>query len=439
VRVLWVGDAVAKTGFAKVTHAMVPRLIAAGWDVHVLGSNYPGDPHPFPYPIWPARSGGDAWGVGRVEALAKKLQPDVVVVQGDPWNVREFLIPLHGLCPVVGYMPLDSQNVPACRDLNGRPGKEGYDGLAHAVWYTEFARAEAHTEWSGYTGSSAVVGLGIDASQFRARPRAEALAKLGLTSLPAHAFIVGNVNRNMARKRLDLTIFAFARWWEQAGKPAHAYLYLHASQLDTGPNLLQLAKRVGLTGRVIITNKTMRPGEGIPELDMTAVYSLFDVQVSTTQGEGWGLTTMEGMACGVPQIVPAYSALAEWPTGAVQHVEAAIPTVTVRGVNTIGMAPDVADVADALQAFYADPGLRLAYGRLGRGRVTEARFDWDGLGRALAAELQGVVTRGPRADPPAATVPADAEAERAPDPEVPIAPPQAVRSKTGLVELARSR
>lgn len=453
-RFLWIGDAVAKTGFAQVTHNLVPRLIAAGWQGAVCGINHNGDPHRYPYPIYRADLGGDPWGLGRAEELHAKVKPDVVIINNDPWNVREFLPLLRGKCPVVGYMPIDSPNVPAVKDLNPGPAQ---DGLALAIWYTAFGRDEAIA--CGYEGPNAVVPHGVDADLYTPRPRAACLEALGLGGkIPIDAFVVGNVNRNSARKRLDLTVLYFAAWWEQAGKPEDAFLYLHTSNLDSGPNLLQLAVRCGLRGRVILTNRMMRPGEGISEATMPFVYSLFDVQVTTTQGEGWGLTTHEGMACGVPQIVPEYAALGEWPAHAVTFVPATLPYVNGHGVNSIGCAPDAGAFVDALELLYTDRPFRLEMAERARARAADPLYHWDAVAAlfdghlrgalrapAVDTEAAGVVAGEPHADSlpehpadPAGHETAGAAAARDPSP-APGGDARTARTKTGPVAVARSR
>lgn len=453
-RFLWIGDAVAKTGFAQVTHNLVPRLIAAGWQGAVLGINHNGDPHRYPYPIYRADLGGDPWGLGRAEELYAKVKPDVVIINNDPWNVREFLPLLRGKCPVVGYMPIDSPNVPSVKDLNAG---DRQDGLALAIWYTAFGRDEAVA--SGYEGPSAIVPHGVDADLYTPRPRAVCLEALGLGGkIPIDAFVVGNVNRNSARKRLDLTVIYFAAWWERAGKPEDAYLYLHTSNLDSGPNLLQLAVRCGLRGRVILTNRNMRPGEGIAESTMPFVYSLFDVQVTTTQGEGWGLTTHEGMACGVPQIVPEYAALGEWPAHAVTFVPATLPYVNGHGVNSIGCAPDAAAFVDALDLLYTDRPLRLEMAERARARAADPLYHWDAVAALFDAHVIGAI-QAPAVETGALGVVAGGEPhadplpEHAADPardETAVAGAAAVdatangdarsaRTKTGPVAIARRR
>jgi hypothetical protein len=70
-------------------------------------------------------------------------------------------------------------------------------------------------------------------------------------------------------------------------------LYLHVCPTgDVGYAIDQLAKYYNLKGRVIL----VQPGvyHGSSEDEMVLTYRAATVGISTTQGEGWGLTTMEG-------------------------------------------------------------------------------------------------------------------------------------------------
>ena len=120
-----------------------------------------------------------------------------------------------------------------------------------------------------------------------------------ILGLPQKSFIVGNVNRNQPRKRLDLSIGYFAKW--QQVEDADAYLLLHCALNDVGWDLMSLAKHYGVSQRVIFTG-CERLEDMMPQSRLKVIYSALDVQISTSDGGGWGLTTMEGMACGVHQI-----------------------------------------------------------------------------------------------------------------------------------------
>jgi hypothetical protein len=59
-RFLWVGDAVAPTGFSRVTHALCDRLRDA-FDIVIYGLNFRGALHPHNYTILKAASATDLY------------------------------------------------------------------------------------------------------------------------------------------------------------------------------------------------------------------------------------------------------------------------------------------------------------------------------------------------------------------------------------------
>src|SRR5678815_6031688 len=89
----------------------------------------------------------------------------------------------------------------------------------------------------GWTGPTAVVGYGIDVSQYGGVTPLEARQALALPEKYWHATIIGNVNRNAPRKRIDLTIEAFAKLRQK-----DTYLLLHMDPVDAwGWDVLDLA------------------------------------------------------------------------------------------------------------------------------------------------------------------------------------------------------
>ena len=73
-RLFWVGDAVASTGFARATHKICD-VLRETYEVHVLGINYHGDPHPYPYTIYPAWVPfGDAMGQRRMRGMGADIR-----------------------------------------------------------------------------------------------------------------------------------------------------------------------------------------------------------------------------------------------------------------------------------------------------------------------------------------------------------------------------
>jgi len=385
-RLLWAGDSpTAPTGFARVTENVLARL-RPDWAVGVIGINYSGDPHKLPYPIYPASLGGDMYGLGRFEEIVAGVSPDVVLILNDPWIVAGFM-QFKTDVPLVAYMPVDAPNQPleAMAVLNK---------LTKAVFYTQFGLDEARK--AGYTGPAEIVPHGVDAQMYRPLERGEALAALGLDEkLPDDVFIVGNVNRNQQRKRLDLTMMLFARWVEQHEIPANVRLLLHCARRDIGWDLVSLARYLGIKERLIFSNPAETSMSGLPEDVMPYVYNAIDVQVSTTMGEGWGLTTHEGMACGVPQLVPDWAALGEWPRGAVRYAPVGARQAHENMLTTIGGIVDQDAFIGEMDALYRDADLRREYGRLALARATEPRFSWDSVAARFDTLLREVAAQAP--------------------------------------------
>ncbi len=375
-RLLWIGDAVVPTGFATVTHAVLGHL-CHDWQVVVSGVNYDGTAHAFPYQVIPALQGEDMWGLDRFQELCAEYRPVVVVINNDPWNVAKFVRLAPAGVKVVGYMPVDGGNQdPADMRTLSR--------LHAAVWYTRFGHGEAVK--AGFQGAQHIIPHGIDIQQFHPMARDEARRILDL-NVPKNAFIVGNLNRNQPRKRLDLTIQIFAAWIKRH-HVANAFLLLHCAQKDTGWDLRRVAAFHGVADRLLLTGvENIRDLQSSRHLQL--IYNSLDVQMTTTMGEGWGLTTMEGMACGVPQIAPDSSALGEWALPAVK-----VPcsrTLMHAEINTTGMLVDEAPFVDALHSLYGDKARRQKLSTAGLALVRQDEFRW----KNVACRFQQILASKP--------------------------------------------
>lgn len=377
-RLLWIGDALVPTGFATVTHAVLNDL-RHDWEVIVSGVNYDGAPHDLPYHVMPAWQGGDMWGINRFQHLCAEFAPAAVVINNDWWNVAKFAKIAPAGVPIIGYMPVDGGNLdPASmRELNR---------IHAAVWYTNYGFREAKK--AGFAGRRHVIPHGIDGSVFEPMNRGEARHLLDL-NVPRDSFIVGNLNRNQPRKRLDLTVHIFADWIRQH-RVSDAYLLLHCANKDTGWDLTRVASFHGVADRLILTGS-----DDIRDLQdarhLRLIYNSLDVQVSTTLGEGWGLTTMEGMACGIPQIVPDSSALAEWAAPAVK-----IPCSRLLmnpEINTIGALVDHGPFVDALQSLYRNAELRARLAEQGVAHARRTGFRWENVAARFSALLASALRK----------------------------------------------
>lgn len=375
---MWIGDAGCGSGFGKATHHILPLF--KDFNVSALGVNYRGDPHSEPYPIYPAWIGGDALGLRRLKELVPKIRPDLVVIQSNPWNVPLYMDMLRQamagqpLPRTVGIVAVEGKN---CRGHQ-------LNLLDRAIFWNEFSRREATN--GGMRIPSGVVPLGVDLETFKPGDKAAAREKLGLGSVPKDAFIVCNVNRNQNRKRLDLSIMYFAEWVKQKGI-RDAYLYLHvlpgsSSRCDCD----QLAAYCGIQDRLILAE----PKDiflGAPIEYVVATYQAADVQITTTLGEGHGLTTMEGMACRTAQIAGDYAAIGEWGKDAALLVDCPEEGIMPDVQNMIGAAPDRQQMINAMDRMYRDVRLRETVAQAGFNRVSEPRFRWENIAAGFASEI----------------------------------------------------
>jgi glycosyltransferase involved in cell wall biosynthesis len=119
----------------------------------------------------------------------------------------------------------------------------------------------------------------------------------------ADKFIVTNLNRNQHRKDIPRTIAAFKEFRKEV---PNSVLYLHMAAKDQGWNLDEVVKAYGFnTKEDVLFPDKFGPNQGYPREVVNMIYNASDLIVSTTLGEGWGLSWVEAMATKTPVLMPA--------------------------------------------------------------------------------------------------------------------------------------
>lgn len=371
-----------ETGFARVTHRVCDVLAQRGHSITVLGLNYMGDPHSYPYPIYPCfnplQGGKDMFGIGRLPRLIHSLNPDVVVILNDPWNIpaymkevrRYFEIPDDQ--PIVNQKPLPSFVGWLAVDGKNQKGRQIED-LTLAITWTQFGANELKK--GGYNGPLEIIPLGVDLNMYKPLDKSEC-RKTWCLDMPPDGFLVGYVGRNQERKRLDLLIEYFYAWIDQYNID-DAYLYISSGPSgDNSIDIRSVANHFG-NGKRRILYYEPPSGSGIPESEMASLYSCFDVFMTCAQGEGWGLPVMEAMACGVPAIIPDWSALGEWTQNAAIKVPCTSTALTSPGKRyTVGGVMDRLGAIDALDFCYRGEH---EYSLWGSQLVSQPQFRWENI------------------------------------------------------------
>jgi D-inositol-3-phosphate glycosyltransferase len=382
-RLLWIGDACWSSGFARVTHNVLAYL-SREWDVAVLGIGATGDPHPYPYRIWPSKTRltGDNEGFSRLAEVCAAERPDVVLINSDACIVGEFLKRAKDLKErplFAAYVPVDSPGFK-------RMYAEKLSELDMLFAYTDFGLSELAAQ--GYRGRCAVVPHGIDRRLYRPVDQAKARARI-MGDLPENAFLIGNVNRNQPHKRLDLTLMYFAEWIRRGGD---GYLYFHCALCDVGWDLVELRNQLGMEKRVLFAPAFQTIKDAPDESFLPLIYSSLDLYVSTTIREGWGLTPMEAMACGVPVVAPDWAALAEWARPAARLVPCT-SLQAIDGYHTFGIGGVVDREAwiQAVDEMARSPELRADHSRRGLELMADDRFDWRTIAGQFHAGLLDLI------------------------------------------------
>jgi len=185
----------------------------------------------------------------------------------------------------------------------------------------------------------------IDTSLYRPIPRDEARDR---TKLPKDRFIVGMVAANKgnpSRKCFAEALLAFKRF-HSMNPDAALYLHTEMTGQFQGVDLGKLIKGVGLPeGSVFVADQDRVVMNPLGPDAMAHFYSAFDVLLSASAGEGFGIPVLEANACGVPAIVTDFSAQPEV-CGAGWTVNYS-PYWTTQ--NSWQAHPDVNDIVDALK------------------------------------------------------------------------------------------
>jgi glycosyltransferase involved in cell wall biosynthesis len=229
------------TGFAQVSKALALGLHERGFEVHLLGLNYTGDPHGLPIPLYcPSSVQRDLYGITRALELCQRLKPDVVFINNDLWICEahfKHLTKLGDAMPaIVCYVPTDAEGY--------RPVHVAWLHRAHELLgqgfriipYSYFGKKQWQN--AGYWRTSAPIGHGLDPI-YKGRDvedfmidglgkkplfweaytwediqneKIDARIEFAHGGIGPETFVIVNNDRNSARKRLDVLVDAFCQF-----------------------------------------------------------------------------------------------------------------------------------------------------------------------------------------------------------------------------------
>jgi glycosyltransferase involved in cell wall biosynthesis len=386
------GDAGCHTGFARVTHSIGERLVADyGHEVSVLAVNYLGDWWPTSLRLYRANKLAplDVYGQSRIVEMLAEVMPEAIVMLNDPVPIVKILfnnkndpdrLLLRGgalEAPILAYIPIDGYHYPApvmdvlakattriAMTQFGQRAMPGSRLVYHGVdtdTYRPVSKSSPMTSSTGITVTS----------------KGEAKAAFGYSP---DSFLILRVDRNSFRKGYPDTWRALVPVMKR-----HDDILVHfhcQARDDYDLNQLisrepEIAKRIRFPGGL---NTFM----GWPEEDLAILYNAADLFVTTSWGEGFGLTVAEAIATGIPVVAQDVSAISEvvGPGGILLQPDrlTAIP----KGHDQ--WLPDVGSFERAIERLYDAGGSRRKLGEAGRRHAVE-HFSWD----ASTAVMESVI------------------------------------------------
>ena len=373
VKLLLYGDYCCATGFAQVLGNIARELHATGkYDIDVIAINYSGDPvdrEKWPGNVYPAMPGGlmnagaygDVYGRQRLLDLMGSGKYDVVFMLQDTFVIEPIMEEIkktqdalagNGMktFKTVWYYPVDAQLK-----------KQWVDTVAGAdfpVVYTEYGKAETLKHLPELEDRLRVIYHGNNPNDFFPIQDKQDVADFRHQYFNGKAddrFLIVNINRNQPRKDIARSLMILKELWDRGRRPL---LYLHMQYEDSGGNIFTIANQLGLGKEYeffLPSPKIFNANQGMPIEDVNRIYNAADLVLSTTLGEGWGLSMTEAMATKTPVVAPGNTSFNEM--GAMNRVKlipsGADPSMWIvkEGDNErVRPLMDVKAAADAIEA-----------------------------------------------------------------------------------------
>lgn len=411
-KILLLADAGSTTGFARVSHAVGDRLVREyGHEIHCLAVNYDGDAGKWDTAMklyLPTKHRpNDLYGQSRFVEMLGEVMPDLVIMLNDPYVILKFLLRnkfdpealLARTRPIIAYMPVDGTNQPPAwsridQILKRLPPLKGGTGPhLYPVAMSNYGQA--------FLAGSEMIYHGIDHDRYRPvspeepltlstgetiTNKVEAKAAFGV---PADGILVLRVDRNSARKNFGDTWRALV---PVMTRHQNVYAWFHCKAEGDQLELPQLFSRDPATAERFRVPAEFDTRHGWTEADLIGLYNAADIFVSTSWGEGFGLTLGEAAACALPIVAQGVASITEvvGPGGILLKPE----RLTAVESGQDQWLPDVRKFTIAIERLVVSAGLRQSLGEAGRAHVVST-FSWDDAARRFHELITRVAQENP--------------------------------------------
>jgi len=313
----WSDSPVVQTGLGRVSQNILRSIYETGeWDIEVMGANHNVpfyDQKEFPYTIYnpKAITPKDPYGMQILSEFLMEGGFDVFMSVFDADIVMEMSEVIKKAkeknnFTFIAYIPIDSEFVaPIYKDI--------IELADIPIYYSKHGYELCKKEFGKLADKGEVIYHGTDPDVFypiveqdRKRLRKK------IFDIDDDTTLFVNVGRNQWRKDFYRTVLAYLVYYETYNK--NSKLYLHCKREDLGGDIFQVIAgaccQMGVPikemfgDHIMITAKDFNESFGVPVSSLNKVYNCADAIISTNQGEGWGLTTTEGMSVQRPVVAP---------------------------------------------------------------------------------------------------------------------------------------
>jgi len=330
----------------------------------------------------------DIWGADALSHYLKAYDPEVIITAFDIWVpgakylpdvIKQFknLIWIHHC--TVNTAPLSPFLIPVFQNPNILVAPSGF---VETLLKTIFMNVVK-------------IPHGVDTKIYRPNPKfkEEMKEKLGYKD----KFVILCVNRNKGPQKNFPDLFHTYKTLLLNVKGAKENTILHIHSYANEPEgypLEVLRDRAGLTEWVKLTKvKPSEDWEGIEichendknamphnpnfrltEEEMAKLYNMADVHIVPSGGESFSFPVLESMACGVPNIVPNFSAHGELVNISGAGLSAKLRTTTTTPhISDMGLVDEL-NMAECVNELYTKPDLREELGK--KGVEFAKNYDW---------------------------------------------------------------
>lgn len=390
------------TGFGTVTTELASRFLRAGHDVRILAVNHRGEPvkGPLAGRVWPAAIFGNSHG-GDISAAAIKgtfwkqldpsdeWQPDAGLVIADVSGLLSHIgrgtpdeLAAWKSIPILHYCPIEGDNLtPAWKELWQMVRPVAMSDYGQRVISTHIGRWVPRIYHGVNTDVFRPVSIQNPVTYKGKRLGTKEACKEAFGFAP-HRKLILRADRNAVRKFYPALLEAFI---PIALADPLVDLLLHCEPVDPiGSDLIgevqrmppeiRLGKRVWFTGM----HDTF---VGLDTEGLVALYNAADLYMTTTGGEGFGLTLAESIACEVPVVSNDWAAEREvvGPGGVMippLHDSYGEPIRYHSGYGMDWSLPDPKAFVEPVLTLLSKPSRRRQMGAEGRNHIKRS-FSWD--------------------------------------------------------------